>query len=423
MGHKEDMPAANQAVDTLFLDGLRQALNHLYDLDQLRSSPLISLFAIEGHFSAGTKLQHILLDAIQAMRPPAAEPASSMRRRIHQVLQLRYEQQFEQKEIAVQLGLSVRQYRRLQHAAVDALAFYLLDRYDLAGYIAAMAPVQPSEANDAAAELPDSLQWITSLPSSETSDVALALPELLRLVEPLATRNHKQITLHSEYTSAIAAVHPLVFRQAMLHVLNSAILHRSGRTVEVTVAVKGRQVLVTARAQGNAALVRTADAGEQPQDHIVQQMLGTCRASLFICDDEETWQSTLTFACAEAPLLLVVDDHIETTDLLQRYLEGTHYRIVVCHNPAQALVAAQANQPLLVLLDVMMPGVDGWEVLTRLKQHEATTLIPVWVCTVLDQSELAFSLGADGFLRKPVTRQSLLAALDAQLPHQEPIRR
>ena len=95
------MPVAPQAVDAPFLDGLRQALNHLYDLDQLRSSPLVSLFAIEGHFSAGTKLQHILLDAIQAMRPPAAEPASSMRRRIHQVLQLRYEQQFEQKEAAV----------------------------------------------------------------------------------------------------------------------------------------------------------------------------------------------------------------------------------------------------------------------------------------------------------------------------------
>ena len=152
-------------------------------------------------------------------------------------------------------------------------------------------------------------------------------------------------------------------------------------------------------------------------------MLQACRASLSIHDDEATWQATLAFACAEQPLLLVVDDHVETTDLLQRYLEGTRYRLAVCHNPAQALATAQENQPLLVLLDVMMPGVDGWEVLTRLKQHEATALIPVWVCTVLDQSELAFSLGADGFLRKPVTRQSLLAALDAQLPHQGPAQR
>lgn len=423
MGHKKDMLAATQAVDAPFLDGLRQALNHLYDLDQLRSSPLISLFAIEGHFSAGTKLQHILLDAIQSMRPSASEPASSMRRRIHQILQLRYEQQFEQKEVAIQLGLSVRQYRRLQHAAVEALAFYLSERYDLAARVAAMPNLQIPEATESGAELPASLQWMVSLPLSETTDLASALPELLRLVEPLATRNYKHITLLSEPIAVMAAVHPLVFRQAMLHVLNSAILHRPGHTVEVATAANRRQVLVTARASGSAAPARGADADEQPQDDIVQQMLQTYRASLSICHDEETWQATLAFECAEEPLLLVVDDHVETTDLLQRYLEGTHYRISVCHNPAQALVTAQENLPLLVLLDVMMPGVDGWEVLTRLKQHAATALIPVWVCTVLDQSELAFSLGADGFLRKPVTRQSLLAALDAQLPHQEPIRR
>ncbi len=414
------MPAAPQAVDAPFLDSLRQALNHLYDPDQLRSSPLIPVFAVEGQFSAGTRLQHILLDAIQALRPPAAEPPSSMRRRIHQVLQLRYEQQFEQKEVAVQLGLSVRQYRRLQQAAVEALAFQLLDQYNLAERVAAMPPAQANDALDTAAELPDSLQWITSLPSSETTDLASALPELLRLVEPLAARNHKNIALHGQYTSTTAAVHPLVFRQAMLHILNSAILHRSGHTVEVTAAVNRHQVLITAWTSGNAAPPKGSDAGTQQQDLIVQQMLQTCRASLSILDDDESWQATLAFDCAEEPLLLVVDDHVETTDLLQRYLEGTRYRLAVCHNPAQALVTAQENQPILVLLDVMMPGVDGWEVLMRLKQHEATALIPVWVCTVLDQSELAFSLGADGFLRKPVTRQSLLVALDAQLQHRGP---
>ena len=414
------MLAATHAVDALFLDGLRQALNHLYDLDQLRNSPLIALFAVEGHFSAGTKLQHILLEAIQAMRPPAAEPPSSMRRRIHQVLQLRYEQQFEQKEVAVQLGLSVRQYRRLQHAAVEALAFYLLEQYDLAARVAAIPSARAPAADEAAAELPPSLQWILSLPPAETTDLAAALPELLRLVEPLADRHGKSITLHGEHTAAAAAVHPLVFRQAMLHVLNNAILHRSGRTVHVGAAVDRRQVVVTARAAGHAAPARVPEADKPPQDQIVQQMLQACCASLSIRDEDESWQATLTFDCAEQPLLLVVDDHVETTDLLQRYLDGTRYRLAVCHDPTQAVAAVHESQPILILLDVMMPGVDGWEILTKLKQQEATALIPVWVCTVLDQSELAYSLGADGFLRKPVTRQSLLAALDAQLPHQAP---
>ena len=210
------MPAATQAVDAPFLDGLRQALNHLYDLDQLRSSPLISLFAIEGQFSAGTKLQHILLDAIQAMRPPAAEPASSMRRRIHQVLQLRYEQQFEQKEIAVQLGLSVRQYRRLQHAAVEALAFYLMDptsSLHVWQRCRAVLPAQTSDAYGTAAELPDSLQWMGIAAKFRMHRPASGAHRAPRLPQLFAKTQSQGISrFHSASHSPLSCCRRLFFR-------------------------------------------------------------------------------------------------------------------------------------------------------------------------------------------------------------------
>jgi CheY-like chemotaxis protein len=422
MGHKEVMPAAIEAVDETFLDVLRHALNHLYNPELLRSSPLLSLFGIEGNFPATTKLQHILLDAIRAMRPPANEPAGSMRRRIHQVLQLRYEQQFAQKEVAVQLGLSVRQYRRLQHVAVEALAFQLLEQYDLAARVANLHSVRAPGAAAAAdaTGLPESLQWILSLPPAETTELAQALPELLRLVEPLATRNNKHVTVCSDCSPAMASIHPLIFRQAMLHLLNGAILHTSGRTIEVKTIGDRWQVEVTVRASGGRSPGEGIVAGKLPKDDIVQQMLQACHASLAVCDEGEAWQATLTFDCAEELLVLVIDDHAESTELLQRYVEGTRYRVVACQDPTRALALVQEYHPALILLDVMMPDVDGWEVLSRLKQHEASASIPVWVCTVLDQSELALSLGAGGFLRKPVTRQLLLAALGAQSAHQEP---
>ena len=120
--------------------------------------------------------------------------------------------------------------------------------------------------------------------------------------------------------------------------------------------------------------------------------------------------------------MLVVDDHAETIDLLKRCLEGTGYRMIATHEPQRALGLALEEQPCAILLDVMMPDMDGWEVLTRLKQHEATAAIPVIVCTVLDQSELALSLGAYAFVRKPIRREALLALLDAQ-PVREPARR
>ena len=67
---------------------------------------------------------------------------------------------------------------------------------------------------------------------------------------------------------------------------------------------------------------------------------------------------------------------------------------------------------LSILVDVMMPQMDGWEVLGQLRQHPLTNYIPIVVHTILAQEELALSLGASALLRKPVTRQNFLAVLD-----------
>ncbi|NIV31704.1 MAG: response regulator, partial [Anaerolineae bacterium] len=76
--------------------------------------------------------------------------------------------------------------------------------------------------------------------------------------------------------------------------------------------------------------------------------------------------------------------------------------------------------PQVILLDVMMPQIDGWEILGRLRQHPLTSHIPTVVCTILAQEELALSLGASAFVRKPVTRQVFLAALDRQIARMQP---
>jgi CheY-like chemotaxis protein len=61
---------------------------------------------------------------------------------------------------------------------------------------------------------------------------------------------------------------------------------------------------------------------------------------------------------------------------------------------------------------VMMPQVDGWKLLGRLREHPLTREIPVVVCTILAQEELAWTLGASGFVKKPVRQRAFLAALD-----------
>ena len=67
--------------------------------------------------------------------------------------------------------------------------------------------------------------------------------------------------------------------------------------------------------------------------------------------------------------------------------------------------------PKFIILDVMLPGTDGWELLGRLREYPQTRAVPIIVCTILPQEEFALALGAAGFLQKPVSRNTLLAEL------------
>jgi CheY-like chemotaxis protein len=111
----------------------------------------------------------------------------------------------------------------------------------------------------------------------------------------------------------------------------------------------------------------------------------------------------------------VIDDNADTLQLLRRYSAGSRYHLFTTQDPETALALAAQHRPEIIVLDVMMPGIDGWKVLTQLRQHPSTEQIPIVVCTILPQRETALSLGASGFVRKPVTRRSFLVALDDQL--------
>ena len=103
--------------------------------------------------------------------------------------------------------------------------------------------------------------------------------------------------------------------------------------------------------------------------------------------------------------VLVVDDILANVRLLEAKLAAEYFDVVTAMNGADALEAAQRTRPDIVLLDVMMPGIDGIEVCRRLKSNPATQHIPVVMVTALDQPEdrvRGLEAGADDFLTKPV---------------------
>ncbi|MEM5517279.1 PleD family two-component system response regulator [Henriciella sp. AS95] len=114
--------------------------------------------------------------------------------------------------------------------------------------------------------------------------------------------------------------------------------------------------------------------------------------------------------------ILVVDDILANRRLMQAKLEAKYYTVLLAENGVQALDTAENEQPEIILLDVMMPGMDGYEVCRRLKANPATSHIPVVMLTALSEATdriRGLEAGADDFLTKPVDDFALMARIGA----------
>ena len=109
--------------------------------------------------------------------------------------------------------------------------------------------------------------------------------------------------------------------------------------------------------------------------------------------------------------VLVVDDNPDAISLFKRYLAHQPYQLLSALTEDEALRIAQTTPLLGIILDVMLPGKDGWQILQRFKNHPATAQIPILICSVLEMEALALSLGADGYMKKPPSRDEFLALL------------
>ncbi|MDA0987276.1 MAG: response regulator [Bacteroidetes bacterium] len=113
--------------------------------------------------------------------------------------------------------------------------------------------------------------------------------------------------------------------------------------------------------------------------------------------------------------VLIVEDKIHARELLTTYIKGAGYTIEVAINGVEALEKAKTWKPDLITLDILIPVKDGWQVLKELKEHPLCKDIPVVVVSMLDEPNLAFSLGAKEYLVKPIQKEKLIFAIRSLL--------
>lgn len=116
--------------------------------------------------------------------------------------------------------------------------------------------------------------------------------------------------------------------------------------------------------------------------------------------------------------ILIIEDHLEVRDNLQELLELCNYEVLAAPNGESGIQQAISYQPDLILCDIMMPGIDGYEVLATLAQHPETAAIPfIFLTARADKADIrrGMLLGADDYLTKPFEEQELLRAIQIRL--------
>jgi CheY-like chemotaxis protein len=117
-----------------------------------------------------------------------------------------------------------------------------------------------------------------------------------------------------------------------------------------------------------------------------------------------------------APTVMIVEDDPGILGLYRRYLEPHGYSVICVDKSADAVASAASYRPAAILLDVIMPQRDGWQVLADLRQGAQTSGIPVIICTIVSDRERAMTMGAADYLNKPILEADLLQALGRVAP-------
>lgn len=392
-----------------FREELNKALSHLYDLAFLETSLLTTLMPDNVGASAfagaslGKVLRKAIIDAIESLRPPEGTPSDDAAWRPYRILEARYVAGLSHTDIEESLFLGKSQYYREHTRALEALSGILWRRWKPVTAAEAIAPTTTDPDALALAELAE-------LARQEASQ-RVDLPDLLRDIAALLTSPESgrdvAILLQPEARQLSVYGSPGVLRQGLLLAISQAVNTLSAGAVYLDAQLLGREIVIHIQPEG------AARADSAINHAMIQDFLRVAGGRAVLKQDHGSPSLELILpACLEDWTVLLVDNNSELADLFGRYLEGEPWTLVHAKTAQQALEICNRQPPSIILLDVLMPHRDGWALLSQLKAAPATARIPVVICSVLNQPQLAVSLGAVGYLRKPVRQQDLCAALD-----------
>jgi CheY-like chemotaxis protein len=396
-----------------FSNWVHEALNRLYDSPYLQSHPLADLLIEPGSsaLSRSQNLRQILLDAIQDIVPRAGVPAMSPDRRIHRLLELRYVEGMNPAQVMRELALSRSQYFREQARAVEMVAQVLWQHWRESEQ--QMDPEGPESFDglNRRALARDQVERLLARATWGPVEVNGIIHGLRAVIDPLAQARTVSVSYHLRYPLTVLHADRVVLRQVLLSLVAYGLDRAARGSMEIGSFADqthaGLTVLVLRAGDG----LGETSLPEAVEMEICARLTMAMGGSLSLSGNSQSWEARLGWPVGGPMTLLMIDDNEGMIDLFRRYLSGSQWRVIGAINGAEARQIVAKTQPTAIVLDVMMPDEDGWEFLLSLKCADATKDFPVIICSVLQEPQVALTLGAAAYLPKPVTREALLRAL------------
>jgi len=256
--------------------------------------------------------------------------------------------------------------------------------------------------------------------NSQREEIALSqlVESALGTLEPLIQAEQAQVRVVLPPSLPEVFGQATILRQVLINLLTAAL--RIGKNGRVSLAASARlgkmHIQITSQPAAYAGTYAEKPEVEEilRVAHELAELSGGALSLQPLSGESKPFEARFVLPTVKRSTILAIDDNNDALLLLERYLSGSHYQFVGGRDPAQLFELVEAYLPDLILLDVMLPGIDGWDLLARLKRNPATNQIPVIISTILPQESLALMLGAAAFLRKPFTQAQLLATLEQQ---------
>ena len=350
--HAPDIPES-------FFEQVKDALENIYDYPALQMHPFALQLAQQkngGRDNPAHQLRRLLIEAVEKLNPGNHEGVRTGTKRIYNLLHLHYVGGMTLQEVALELGVSVRQAYRDLKKGQDSVSSVLWFKFGQETNTAQSEETMNtlSSVQSEVTQLEGNIQWMNI--SSLLESISSALQRLTEQCEVSI-----QLDLSPE---AGISSNPTMARQVLMSLLSQAIQQHPS---EIRLQLE--------ETEKHAILHMIY--GQILENPIVTPVIEQLGQELG-WQIEQSPEATQIIMRRVDMTVLLIDDNKGLVDLMKRYLGDKSYQVMTATNGQEGLKLAQDANPDVIVMDIMMPEMDGWELLQRLRTIPATRDIPLW---------------------------------------------